>query len=179
MKILVEDNLVLELTAQRHAPGLFDAVNANRPHLSAFLPWVDNMHSVADFTSYIQQCETLYSNKTDISFVIIADNKVAGRIGIHYINSQNRTGAIGYWLTKEFEGKGIIFKSCQAIIDHGFNEMNLHRIEIKAAVENLRSQAIPQKLGFTKEGILRHAEFVNNKFLNIVLYSMLAHEWQT
>jgi ribosomal-protein-serine acetyltransferase len=172
MKILVEDGLVLEQTAQRHAPGLFDAVDANRSHLSAFLPWVDNMHSVADFTNYIQQCETLYSNKTDISFVIIADNKVAGRIGIHYINSQNRTGAIGYWLTKESEGKGII-------IDHGFTEMNLHRIEIKAAVENLRSQAIPQKLGFTKEGILRHAEFVNNKFLNIVLYSMLTHEWHT
>lgn len=176
--ILVEDNLVLELTAQKHAAGLFNAVDSNRLHLSAFLPWVANMQSVADFNNYIQHCETLYELKTDISFVIIADNKIAGRIGIHHIHAQNKTGAIGYWIAKEFEGRGIVTKCCRALIRHGFEQMNLHRIEIKAAVKNLRSQAIPQKLGFTKEGVLRQAEFVNNHFIDITLYSMLVHEWK-
>jgi ribosomal-protein-serine acetyltransferase len=177
--IFVEDNLVLELTAQKHAPGLFNAVDSNRLHLSEFLPWVANMQSVADFNHYIQHCETLYELKTDISFVIISNHKIAGRIGIHHIHTQNKTGAIGYWITKEFEGRGIMDKCCRALIQYGFEQMNLHRIEIKAAVGNLRSQAIPQKLGFTKEGILRQAEFVNNGFLDIVLYSMLVHEWNT
>ena len=177
MDIIVDDKLVLEATAQKHAAGLFNAVNANRSHLSAFLPWVDHMKSVSDFSNYIQHCEKLFEDKTDVSFVIIANNTVAGRIGLHYIHPQNRVASIGYWLTKDFEGEGIITRSCRAIINHAFKEMNLHRLEIKAAVDNSRSQAIPRKLGFTKEGILRQAELVNEQFLDIVLYSLLRHDW--
>jgi ribosomal-protein-serine acetyltransferase len=54
----------------------------------------------------------------------------------------------------------------------------LNRIELKAAVENLRSRAVAEKLGFTKEGIAREAELVNNKFLDLTLYSMLSSEWR-
>ncbi len=55
--------------------------------------------------------------------------------------------------------------------------MGLHRIEIKVATNNLRSQAIPEKLNFRKEGLLRQAELVNNKFLDLYIYSMLSFEW--
>ncbi|RYD83166.1 MAG: N-acetyltransferase [Sphingobacteriales bacterium] len=173
MTININENIVLELTAQKHAQGLLDAVNKNREHLSRFLPWVGNMQTVEDFKNYIQHCEMQLQQKTDISFVILANNTVAGRIGLHYIHPHNKHGAIGYWIAKEFEGQGIVLQSCKAVIRYGFDILGLHRIEIKAAVENTRSQAIPEKLGFFKEGILREAEFVNNAFTDIVLYSLL------
>lgn len=68
-------------------------------------------------------------------------------------------------------------KSCKRLITYGFEELGLNRIEIKAAVENLKSQAIPEKLNFKKEGILRQAEFVNEKFLDLTLYSLLKEEY--
>lgn len=178
MTIVLNEHITLELTDIKHAQGLLEAVNNNREHLSRFLPWVNNMQSVADFTQYIERCKTLFQQKLETSFVILFDNKVAGRIGIHYIDQYNKTANIGYWLAAEYVGKGIILQSAKAIIHYGFKELNLHRIEIKAAVNNFKSQAVPQKLGFKKEGVLRQAELVNNIFTDVVLYAVLKNEWE-
>lgn len=177
MTIHIQDKLRLELIAEKHAEGLFYAVDHNREHLSEFLSWVDNMQSVNDFRNYIKSCELLHLEGEEVSFVIILDEQVIGRIGLHHLNLQNKNAAIGYWLSKNAEGKGIITKSCKEILTYGFQDLGLRRIEIKAAVENKRSQAIPENLNFVKEGILRQAEWVNNKFLDIFLYSKLNEEW--
>ncbi|HEU5053347.1 MAG TPA: GNAT family protein [Hanamia sp.] len=178
MILKIDENISLELTSAKHAQGLFDAVDANRKHLSEFLPWVGNMKSVADFKDYIQDCESLYRQKKEVSFVIFSNKKTIGRIGLHHMNLDNKTAAIGYWITKDAQGKGIITQSCKKLISYGFAEIGLHRIEIKAAVQNLKSQAIPKRLNFTKEGILRQAELVNGKYLDIVLFSILENEWK-
>lgn len=177
MTINIDEKVRLELTAAEHAQPLYDAVNSNRKHLSEFLPWVDNMQSLDDFHKYIKNCELRYQQKEEVSFVIILDEIPVGRIGLHYLHLQNKSGAIGYWLTKNAEGKGIITKSCKKLITYAFQDLGLRRIEIKAAVNNVRSQSIPEKLNFKKEGILRKAELVNNTFLDLVLYSMLSNEW--
>ena len=146
MILTIDSNLTLELTAALHAEGLFEAVDKNREHLLPFLHWVGNMKSVSDFQSYVKNCEQLYEEKKEVSFVIISDEKLIGRTGLHYINHQNKNAAIGYWLTKDAEGKSIVTMSCKKLINYGFQELGLHRIEIRASVNNLRSQSIPQKL---------------------------------
>ncbi|MGN6531095.1 MAG: GNAT family N-acetyltransferase [Ginsengibacter sp.] len=178
MTIKIDENVRLELTAEKHAVALYDAVDKNRKHLSQFLPWIENMQFLNDFHYYIENCELLYRQGKEVSFVIISNEDTVGRIGLHYINIANKNAAIGYWLTENAEGRGIITKSCEALINYGFENLDLHRIEIKAAAENLRSRAIPEKFHFTKEGILRQAECVNNRFLDIVLYSLLKDEWK-
>jgi ribosomal-protein-serine acetyltransferase len=55
----------------------------------------------------------------------------------------------------------------------------LNRVEIRAAVANERSRAIPRRLGFTEEGVLRQAERVGDRFVDHVLYAMLAEDWQS
>ena len=177
MTIHINERIRLELTAEKHAKALYDAVDSNREHLSAFLPWVGSMQSAGDFQSYIKNCELLYQQKKEVSFVILFDDVLVGRIGLHHVNLQNNNAAIGYWLTKNTEGKGIISQSCKALITFGFQELGLHRIEIKAATGNIRSQAIPEKLNFKKEGILRQAEWVNNQYLDLYIYSILHYEW--
>ena len=178
MTITIDKNVRLELTAVSHANELYNAVDQNRDHLSEFLPWVADMQSAADFNLYTQNCEWLYQQKKEVSFVILSGEAAVGRVGLHHLNLQNKHAAIGYWLTKDAQGKGIITRSCKKLITYGFEELGLHRIEIKAAVDNLKSQAIPKKLNFKKEGILREAELVNGKFLDLVPYSMLKNEWK-
>ena len=178
MNLIINEETGLELTTQSHAAGLFAAIDANRQHLSVFLPWVGFMQAEEDVKAYLKNCEILYNEQKEISFVIFHNNTAVGRIGIHHINQMNKSGAIGYWLTKDAEGKGIITKSCIAIINYGFKELNLNRIELKAAVENFRSQAVPERLGFTKEGIMRQAERVNETFLDLHLYAMLREDWK-
>jgi len=177
MTISIDKQLKLEMTSVKHSEGLYAAINNSREHLSAFLPWVDKMQTVNDFRDYIKQCELAYKEKREVSFVMLYEDTPVGRIGLHHMNLQNRNASVGYWLTKNSEGKGIVMRSCKELLAYGFEVLDLHRIELKAAVENLRSLAVAEKLGFIKEGILREAELVNNKFLDLVLYSMLNSEW--
>lgn len=177
MIIQLHNNVKLELLAAHHAAALFDAVDSNREHLSRFLPWVGNMQSVNDFMQYIRHSQSLYDHKKEVSFVIIANELLVGRIGLHHLNGHNKSASIGYWLTKDAQGKGIITNACKALISYGFKALQLHRIEIKASTRNLKSRAIAEKLHFKKEGILREAEWVNNRFLDLVVYAMLHYEW--
>ena len=104
---------------------------------------------------------------------------MVGRIGLHHFNQNNRTAAIGYWLVQKAEGRGLITNACKEVIRTGFSTYDLNRVEIKAATTNFRSQAIPEKLNFFKEGILRQAELVNGVLLDLYIYSLLTSEWES
>lgn len=177
MTVNIDEGVRLELIAQKHSKELYAAIDSNREHLSEFLAWVGNMQSVNDMNNYIKNCKLLYQQKQEVSFVIVLDDVIVGRIGLHSLNLQDKNASIGYWLTKNAEGQGIVYKSCKALIQYGFQQLCLHRIEIRIAAGNLKSQAVPIKLNFKKEGILRQAEWVNNTYLDVFMYSMLDSEW--
>jgi ribosomal-protein-serine acetyltransferase len=179
IKLNVDDTLVLEMIDQRHAEALLELVANNRQHLREWLPWVDHMRSLEDFRKYINASKLRYGNHTEMGFVIMAAGSMIGRLGLYNIDITNKTASIGYWLDQQWLGKGIITRCCKRVIDEGFTRLQLNRIEIRAATENYKSQAIPERLGFKKEGIIRQGEFVNNRFVDLVVYSMLKEEWQT
>jgi ribosomal-protein-serine acetyltransferase len=179
IKLRVDDNIVLYLLDHDHAEALYQLVKTNRLHLREWLPWVDQMRSVEDFRKYINSSKQRYASHTEMGYVILINYVMVGRIGLYNIDVFNKSASIGYWLGKEWEGKGIITRCCKAVIDEGFKRLKLNRIEIRAAVENFKSQAIPQRLGFKKEGIIRQGEFVNNQFVDLYVYSMLKDEWES
>ncbi len=67
---------------------------------------------------------------------------------------------------------------CRAMVSLGFREFELNRMEIRCATENKRSCAIPERLGFTREGVLRDAEWVYDRFVDLAIYGMLEREWK-
>ncbi len=177
MIIPVDENTKLSFNQASHAAALFAVVDSNRAHLSRFLPWVPNMLSVEDMERYLLNCEKLNREGLDTSFNIFHHGEIVGRIGLSYINKTNRSANIGYWLAEEAQGSGLISKAVKKILVLGFEQLHLNRIEIKAATTNERSKAIPEKLGFVFEGILREAEWVNHEPLDLMLYSLLRSEW--
>jgi ribosomal-protein-serine acetyltransferase len=179
VKIKVDDTLAMVLIDYHHAETLYQLVKLNRQHLREWLPWVDQMRSVDDFKKYITTSKQRYASHTEIGYMIIHNHVMVGRLGVYNIDLMNKSGSIGYWLDKEWMGKGIITRCCKAVIDEAFSHLQLNRIEIRAATANVKSQAIPERLGFKKEGIIRQGEFVNNEFVDLYVYSMLKEEWQT
>lgn len=177
MTIPVDETLSLQLLEESHAGSLLHLVDANRIHLREWLPWVDNMQEVEHSHNYILSCQKQFEEGTDLGFAIMFRNKMAGRIGIHHINQQNKTGEIGYWLAGGLQGMGIVTRCCTALIRYGFTGLGLNRIVIKCAVGNDRSRAIAEKLNFQKEGILRQGEWVNGSFVDLYQYAMLKEEW--
>ena len=178
MKIQVDETISLEFLEEIHAESLFNLVNNNRAYLREWLPWVDHMHTIANFTNYIIDTKKRAVEKSDFGYAIIIDKNIVGRIGLHHINYQNRIAEIGYWLASGLQGTGIIFKSCKALINHSFKELGLNRVEIKCGIGNDKSRAIAEKLQFKQEGILRQAELLNGKFIDLYLYAMLKDDWE-
>ncbi len=177
MKIPVDENTSLEFLQTIHAESLYNVVDANRDHLRTWLPWVDQMQTVANFRQHIIETNKRAADKTDFGFAIIMDKNIVGRMGLHHINHQNKIGEIGYWLSETMQGRGIITNCCRALITHGFTSLGLNRIEIKCAVGNNKSMAVPEKLHFKQEGILKQAEWLNGKFVDLYLYAMLKENW--
>ena len=72
----------------------------------------------------------------------------------------------------------MITRCVAGLTDYLFREMDLHRVTILCGTGNTRSCAIPQRLGFVQEGVLRDAQWVNDRWLDLVAWSVLAHEWK-
>lgn len=177
MTITINDTLKLELIAENHAQPIFEMVDANRAHLRPWLPFVDRMQTVEFADNFVKGCIQRNKDGKEYAFVIVEKEKTIGRIGIYKIDGQNKIGEIGYWIVEGFQGKGIITKSCQAIIDFCFSDLQLNRIEIKCGTENFKSKTIPEKLNFTKEGIIRQGELLYDTFIDLNLYSLLKSDF--
>ena len=173
MKIVINENTHIDLINETHAKAIFEMVDHNRNHLRVWLPFVDKMQSIEFAENFVKG--TIKRNKAGIehAFVIFENKQAIGRIGVYKIDHQNRIGEIGYWIVENSQGKGIITKVCKVMIDFCFNDLDLNRIEIKCATAKLRSKAIPEKLGFSKEGVIRQGELVHGEFIDLALYSLL------
>lgn len=169
----------LELITTNHAQQVFDVVNQNRKHLRTWLPFVDKMQTVA-FAEHATQLNVQRNKEgLEYAFVIMENETLIGRIGIYRIDLQNKIGEIGYWLVEAAQGKGIITLSCITLINFGFDELQLNRIEIKCGTENHPSKAIPEKLNFTKEAVIRQGEWVQGAFIDLNLYSLVKSDKHT
>ena len=108
---------------------------------------------------------------------IFKGSKIIGMAGFNSIDSTNKVGKIGYWLSKGEQGQGIITKSCNKLLSIGFEELSLNKIEIRCATTNKKSKKIPESLHFTLEGTLREVEWLYDCFVDHDIYSLLKREW--
>lgn len=175
---VVNENLELRLVSEKYAEELCSVVAENLEHLEEWLPWATKDYSVDTAKDFIQTNLNGFAKNEFPSFFIFYENKLVGGIGYNNVNKSDQNAEIGYWLKKKLQRNGIVTKCCRNVIDSGFNELNLNRIIIKCATENLKSQAIPERLGFTKEGVARQAAKLNNEFIDLIVYSMLKEEWR-
>ena len=98
-------------------------------------------------------------------------------MGFHTINLANEWAEIGYWIAKDYEGKGIMTECVRAIINYGFNDINLHRIQIRCDANNSKSKVIPERLGFKLEGIIRENHKRDGEFTDGFTFGLLKKEW--
>jgi len=173
MIINIDNTLKLELINENHAFPIFDMVDNNRAHLRPWLPFVDRMQTVEFAENFVKGTMQRHKDDNEYAFVIIENEKLIGRIGVYKIDNQNKIGEIGYWIVEGYQGKGIVTKSCEAIIDFCFSDLLLNRIEIKCGTENIKSKMIPEKLNFKKEGVIRQGELLYDKFIDLNLYALL------
>jgi ribosomal-protein-serine acetyltransferase len=177
VKIAIEDGLFLKSLELHEAEELLLLVDANRPYLREWLPWLDLTQSIDEMIVFVES--TLHQISSNLGFqtAIWHQGQIVGIIGYHHLEWANRSTCIGYWLDERNQGKGIMTKACRALVDYAFDDWKLNRIEIRCAEGNWKSRRIPERLGFRTEGLLREAEWLYDHHVDHVVYGMLTKEW--
>ncbi len=173
----VTEEISLKYVDMFDAQPLYGLIDASRPYLREWLPFVDATVSVDNTRKYIQAALQQYAAGNGFQAVILWQGVLAGAIGFHSIDWANRSTSLGYWLAPALQGRGIMTQSCRAMVSIALREYDLNRVEIQVATGNHKSAAIPQRLGFEQEGIKRQAEWLNGRFVDHAVYSLLAEQW--
>jgi len=174
----IDDTLTLHLARHELADAIYSAVDSNREHLRQWLPWVDTTKSIDDTKVFIRESMTHNSKGTKLSTFILKGEKLMGSVGVVRFNKECRNCEIGYWLSKEATGQGIMTQAVGRLVNHLFQKKSMNRIEIKMATENLKSRQVPIRLGFTYEGTHRQELLLYGEFHDVDYYGLLKPEWE-
>src|SRR5579862_7683358 len=160
------------------AEELFALIDANRAHLANWMPFVGQTRTVADSLAFIRAARRQWEENRGVQLAIVRDERIIGVAGFHGIDWGRRSTSIGYWLSAAEQGFGTMTATVAAMLDHAFGRWGLARVEIRAGVANRRSRAIPERLGFREEGVLRAAERIGTRVIDHVVYAMSARDWK-
>lgn len=168
------DDAEVRILDPEDADAVFALADAERDRLRTWLSWVDDTRAAADVRGFIERSR---ASSDDLDALgVYAGGALAGGIGIS-VDPMQRDGEIGYWLGSAHLGSGLVTKGCRALVSHAFGPMGLHRVTIRAAPDNTRSRAIPERLGFTQEGVMREAGRTGVGYVDLVVYGLLDREW--
>lgn len=174
----LDERTHLRLLEESDADELYVVTDANRDYLARWMPWAAKQTPEGTL-EFIRSTRRQFADSKGLTSAIVEDGRIVGTLGLNDIDAANSSAEIGYWIAEEVQGRGIVTRSVAAVVEHAFGRLKLNRLEIHAGVGNERSRAVPQRLGFTQEGVLRQAERVGDRFVDHVVYGMLASEWSS
>ena len=172
----IDERRSLRSIEETDAEELYDRIVANRAYLAHWMPWAAGQ-TLDGTREFIRTSRRQRANNQGFQLAIVVGGEIVGVLGFHRLDWQNRSTSIGYWIAEDAQGEGTVTEAVRALVDHAFGTWKLNRVEIRAGVENMRSRAIPERLGFVEDGVLRQAERVGDRFIDHVVYAMLAQDW--
>ncbi len=159
------------------AQELYNLIDKQREYLGEWLIWVEKTKSVKDSQTFLKEAGIFNRGGQRLITLIKKNGQLVGSIGFVKLDKINKKGEIGYWISQNEQGQGIITKACKKLIEYAFKHLDLNRIIIKMDSQNHKSKSIPSRMGFTFEGTLRQDQFRKDHFRDTDLYSLLKSEW--
>lgn len=174
----INKDIKVSLSVPKYADELFKLTDKNREYLRQWLPWIDYNQKSGDTKDFIKMQLSKFHKEEALNATIFYKNSIAGVVGFNVIDQRNGIGYVGYWLGEEYTGKGIMTLAVKDLIKLGFEFYDIKKADIRCATVNKKSIAIPERLGFQKEGVIRKAEKVYENQYDHVVYGMLKSEFQ-
>lgn len=174
----VDDDIQLALPRLKDAVTVFELIQKDQDYFGEWLPWVYSTKTVEDERQFLKTSLEHFGVGKSLNLLIWYRGQYVGNLSFNTINTDNRSADIGYLLGKDFQHRGIMNRSVNALLKIGFTEYDLEKIIIKAATANQPSNHVIQKLGLHLDGVERHAEKANQHWIDLNVYSILREEWQ-
>lgn len=174
--LTVDDEVSVELAEMHHAQEIYDLIDKNREHLTPWMPWAPMTTSVADTVEFLRRVRREYAEGKAFHANLRYRGAIVGGIGLHLMDDYNKSVELGYWVDEDHVGRGIVTRATRALVTAAF-AMGYVRVTIRADVDNVRSRAIPERLGFGFEGVARKEKRVGDRWSDHASYGVLAEDW--
>jgi ribosomal-protein-serine acetyltransferase len=160
-ELIVEQDLVLKQLEINQAEKLFELTEQNRAYLSQWLPWPEHTQSTSDSREFIETMIAKRTSGEEYGYGIELEGKLVGHISLMHLKDDH-DAEIGYWLAASASGKGVTTKAAAYLSRFGFETLGLERIVIRANPDNIGSNKVAEKIGYSCVGqVVHEAELLN------------------
>ena len=178
MRFVDGDILVRPLALTDEQP-LFEAVRESIAEVSPWLGWCHENYSIEETREFLRWRAEKFQGDEWYSFGVFDrrnGERFLGGVGLNFINRVHQFGNLGYWVRTSAAGKGVASKASRLVARFGFEELGLHRIEILAAVSNIASQRVAEKIGAVREAVLRKRLLIGGAPHDAVMFSLVQED---
>lgn len=172
---LYTNRLTLRPARMSDAPDMYEY--SRDPEVARHVLW-DAHRSIHQTRAYLRYLQRQYRNGEPSSFVIVHNQtgKVIGTIGYMWVQQDNRAGEVGYSLSRAYWNQGLMSEALRAIIDFGFSQLHLNRIEAQHESDNPASGRVMMHAGMRHEGHLRQRLYNKGRYVDVELYAILKED---
>lgn len=165
-------DFILTLLTPENSNQLLEYYLKNRKHLEEFEPVRDeSFYTIEVQKNILNDSYRQFLNGTSIDLGIFREDKLIGKLRLsNIVYGVFKSGILGYSIDKDEQGKGYMKEAVNLVLDYAFNELDLHRVEASALVDNERSKHVLLGCGFNELGINKNYLFINGKWRDHITY---------
>jgi ribosomal-protein-serine acetyltransferase len=177
--IKIEPWLEARPAALDHSEALADMVRRNADHFRRYLPAVAELDSVEKARAHLAQVAQREARAEVLEWNLFANGVLCGALRLNKIEPENRKTSIAYLLDEGHQGRGIATLAVRALLGYCFGDLDMNRVELTCATDNVPSMRLAERVGFVREGLLRQAEFLGGAFADHYVYGLLRSEFRS
>lgn len=173
--------MTLQRFTRRDAGTLDEAIRESLPDLNQWLPWARLDYTASDTTAFIRESIQAWKEERAWDYSIRLDTdpkRHIGNISFWTVSKLGKIAEIGYWVRSQETSRGICTEAVGLLLGEIFDSLGYHKIVLRIAVGNDASDRVAQKLGFTREGVLREELLIRGNWVDHSLWSLLDREYR-
>jgi ribosomal-protein-serine acetyltransferase len=151
-------------------------VAEHRAHLAPWLPWATRIQTTEDARVFLQRYADRLATDSGRIYGIWLDGRLAGGTLFRVFDAAARVCEVGVWLAPRAQGRGLVTRAAQLMIEWAIEERGMARVEWLTVPDNTRSVAAARRLGMTRDGLLREAFELHGVRKDVEVWSLLAAE---
>lgn len=180
--VLETDRLVLQRFSRKDATTLDDAIKSSLPELNQWLPWARMDYTPSDTHAFIRESIQAWKEDRAWDYSIrlqSAHKRHIGNISFWTVSKLGKIAEIGYWIRSDETSRGVCTEAVDLLLAEAFNSLGYHKVVLRIAVGNDASDRVAEKLGFTREGVLREELLIRGNWVDHSLWSLLDREYRS
>lgn len=154
----ITERLHIRLPLPGDGEKVNEALSRSKRELSPWLPFARHDQTVEETEAGVREAHVAFLKREDLRLHVFdkRTSEFIGCTGLHRINWEVPKFEIGYWLDTKYSGQGFMTEAVEGLTHFAFTELQAKRLEIRCDSLNVKSRAIPERLGYELEGVLKN-----------------------